>query len=163
MLFCCDYLIVWALVITALSWWVSGSLCYPYKLFLDRVYLLGWLRQLGENPEPKKTNWINKHIWLPRMHLWCTVDSPRFFEAHQDDSDKVENDKSLQKYKDGIDHSEPRVPQATLITSEIDPSGPIGLNCFTFAWTIVEVLLLLSAQLEAENWTWSLELPGVTQ
>lgn len=102
MLFCCDYLIVWALVITALSWWVSGSLCYPYKLFLDRVYLLGWLRQLGENPEPKKTNWINKHIWLPRMHLWCTVDSPRFFEAHQDDSDKVENDKSLQKYKDGI-------------------------------------------------------------
>ena len=30
------------------------------------------------------------------------MDSPRFFEAHQDDSGKVENDKSLQKYKDGI-------------------------------------------------------------
>lgn len=31
------------------------------------------------------------------------------------------------------DHSEPQVPQATLMTSEIDPSGPIRLNCFAFA------------------------------
>lgn len=31
------------------------------------------------------------------------MDSPRFSEAYQDDSNKVENDASLQKYKEGID------------------------------------------------------------
>lgn len=60
----------------------------------DRVYLLGWLRELG-------ANWAKKSlVSLTNTH---PVDSPRFSEAYQDDSDKVENDESLQKYKEGID------------------------------------------------------------
>lgn len=46
---------------------------------------MGWLRELGENSEPKRSNLINKHTPSGLQIL------P---EAYQDDSNKVENDES---------------------------------------------------------------------
>lgn len=36
------------------------------------------------------------------MYLQCTVNFPRFFGAHQDNSDEVENNRSLKKFREGI-------------------------------------------------------------
>lgn len=36
------------------------------------------------------------------MYLQCTVNLTRFFGAHQDNSDKVENNRSLKKFRERI-------------------------------------------------------------